>query len=148
MLRKPGSLYIGQRSTTLLKVKKFLDAEAKVLRHEPGKGKHKVVLCIYWIDINKSNLINCIVSFIALSINISFFYSRGKWVHYGVIWEMVNSLALEVGKRISSSFLFLSISIYIYISIDICIYIFIDYPITKENILLPQEVLSPIDIKN
>lgn len=41
MLRKPGSKYIGSRSNTLLKVKSFLDAEAKVIRHEPGKGKHK-----------------------------------------------------------------------------------------------------------
>jgi DNA ligase-1 len=32
MLRKPGSMYVGQRSNTLLKVKSFFDAEAKILR--------------------------------------------------------------------------------------------------------------------
>jgi len=40
MLREPGSIYIAGRSTTLLKVKTFRDAEAVVIRHEPGKGKH------------------------------------------------------------------------------------------------------------
>jgi DNA ligase-1 len=44
MLRQPKSLYVGNRSTTLLKVKSFFDAEAKVLDYEPGKGKHKVWL--------------------------------------------------------------------------------------------------------
>ena len=37
MLREPGSLYVGKRSMTLLKVKTFLDAEAKVVGYEPGK---------------------------------------------------------------------------------------------------------------
>jgi DNA ligase-1 len=41
MLRKPGSKYEFNRSSTLLKVKKFHDAEAKVVAHEPGKGRHK-----------------------------------------------------------------------------------------------------------
>lgn len=41
MLRDPDSLYEGTRSTTLLKVKKWHDAEAKVIGHEPGKGRHK-----------------------------------------------------------------------------------------------------------
>lgn len=41
MMRKPGSLYERAQSSTLLKVKKFLDAEAIVLGHEPGKGKHE-----------------------------------------------------------------------------------------------------------
>lgn len=41
MLRKPGSLYEAGRSHTLLKVKSFFDAEAYVIAHEPGKGKHK-----------------------------------------------------------------------------------------------------------
>lgn len=40
MLREPESLYVGKRSSTLLKVKKFLDAEATVIGHQPGKGKH------------------------------------------------------------------------------------------------------------
>jgi DNA ligase-1 len=41
MLREPDSLYEGNRSTTLLKVKKWHDAEATVIGHEPGKGRHK-----------------------------------------------------------------------------------------------------------
>lgn len=41
MLRQPKSKYVGSRSSTLLKVKSFFDAEAKVIRHEPGKGKFK-----------------------------------------------------------------------------------------------------------
>jgi DNA ligase-1 len=40
MLREPASKYVAGRSTTLLKVKTFHDAEATVIRHEPGKGKH------------------------------------------------------------------------------------------------------------
>src|SRR5262245_35905020 len=41
MLRKPGSKYEPRRSHTLLKVKTFHDAEAKVVDHAPGTGKHK-----------------------------------------------------------------------------------------------------------
>lgn len=41
MLRKPGSKYEVGRSSTLLKVKSFHDAEATVLEHLPGTGKHK-----------------------------------------------------------------------------------------------------------
>ena len=41
MLREPGSKYDIGRSSTLLKVKRFHDAEAVVLAHQPGKGKHK-----------------------------------------------------------------------------------------------------------
>ncbi len=41
MLRKPGSRYVAGRSSTLLKVKSFFDAEARVVGHLPGKGKHK-----------------------------------------------------------------------------------------------------------
>jgi DNA ligase-1 len=40
MLRRPESLYEAGRSTSLLKVKRFLDAEARVVAHEPGKGRH------------------------------------------------------------------------------------------------------------
>ena len=40
MLREPGSAYVAGRSTTLLKVKTFHDAEAVVVGHEPGKGRH------------------------------------------------------------------------------------------------------------
>lgn len=41
MLRQPGSKYVAGRSPTLLKVKKFLDAEAVVIGHDPGQGRHK-----------------------------------------------------------------------------------------------------------
>ncbi|GAA5946598.1 hypothetical protein JCM10213_006641 [Rhodosporidiobolus nylandii] len=41
MLRQPQSRYIPKRSTTLLKVKTFHDAEARVIGHEPGKGKYE-----------------------------------------------------------------------------------------------------------
>ncbi len=41
MLRKPGSRYEVGRSTSLLKVKTFHDAEARVIGHAPGAGKHK-----------------------------------------------------------------------------------------------------------
>jgi DNA ligase-1 len=41
MLRQPGSKYVAGRSSTLLKIKSFRDDEARVVGHEPGKGKHK-----------------------------------------------------------------------------------------------------------
>lgn len=41
MLRQPGSEYEVGRSMTLLKIKSVLDAEAVVIGHEPGKGRHK-----------------------------------------------------------------------------------------------------------
>ena len=41
MLREPGSKYVTGRSTTLLKVKTFHDAEARVLEHLPGAGRHR-----------------------------------------------------------------------------------------------------------
>jgi len=41
MLRQPGSRYVAGRSTTLLKVKSFFDAEAKVLGYKAGAGRHK-----------------------------------------------------------------------------------------------------------
>lgn len=40
MIRKPGSKYVVGRSDTLLKVKPFKDAEAVVIEHKPGKGRH------------------------------------------------------------------------------------------------------------
>jgi len=40
MARKPGSFYENKRSSTLLKIKNFLDAEATVVGHSPGQGKH------------------------------------------------------------------------------------------------------------
>ncbi len=41
MLRRPGSRYESGRSATLLKVKSFHDAEARVLQHQEGSGRHK-----------------------------------------------------------------------------------------------------------
>jgi DNA ligase-1 len=41
MLRQPGSRYETGRSPTLLKVKTFQDAEARVVEHLPGTGRHK-----------------------------------------------------------------------------------------------------------
>ena len=41
MLREAGSKYEEGRSSTLLKVKTFYDDEAVVLKHIPGRGKHK-----------------------------------------------------------------------------------------------------------
>lgn len=41
MVRQPGSLYVAGRSSTLLKVKPFQDAEAVIVAHYAGKGRHK-----------------------------------------------------------------------------------------------------------
>ena len=41
MLRQPGSRYEAGRSATLLKAKRFHDAEAQVIGHQPGSGRHK-----------------------------------------------------------------------------------------------------------
>jgi DNA ligase-1 len=41
MLRQPASLYEAGRSSTLLKVKTFCDAEARVVQHLPGSGRHR-----------------------------------------------------------------------------------------------------------
>ena len=41
MLRQPASLYVAGRSSSLLKVKTFHDAEALVVGHQPGAGRHK-----------------------------------------------------------------------------------------------------------
>ncbi|KAF8951034.1 hypothetical protein BDZ97DRAFT_1862051 [Flammula alnicola] len=41
MLRKPGSVYEGKRSSSLLKIKTFYDAEAIVTGYAPGKGRNK-----------------------------------------------------------------------------------------------------------
>lgn len=41
MLRQPGSKYVAGRSSTLLKVKSFHDAEATVVGHQAGSGRHK-----------------------------------------------------------------------------------------------------------
>ncbi|MCG8563626.1 MAG: DNA ligase [Desulfobacterales bacterium] len=41
MLRRPGSPYRAGRSRDILKVKTFQDAEARVVGHRPGKGRHR-----------------------------------------------------------------------------------------------------------
>jgi DNA ligase 1 len=41
MLRQPGSRYEAGRSATLLKAKRSHDAEARVIEHQPGAGRHK-----------------------------------------------------------------------------------------------------------
>jgi DNA ligase-1 len=41
MLREPNSKYEVGRSTTLYKVKNFKDADAIVIGHQPGAGRHK-----------------------------------------------------------------------------------------------------------
>ncbi len=41
MLRQPGSKYVAGRSSSLLKVKSFHDAEALVVGHQAGAGRHK-----------------------------------------------------------------------------------------------------------
>jgi DNA ligase-1 len=41
MLRQPGSRYLAGRSSTLLKVKTFHDADARVIEHLAGAGRHK-----------------------------------------------------------------------------------------------------------
>ncbi len=41
MLRQPSSRYEAARSATLLKVKRFHDAEARVVAHLPGTGRHR-----------------------------------------------------------------------------------------------------------
>lgn len=51
MLRKPGSKYESGRSSTLLKVKSFHDAEAKVLKHLEGAGKHKGRLGALFVEL-------------------------------------------------------------------------------------------------
>ena len=44
MLHRAGSAYQGGRSDDLLKVKPYLDAEARVIAHLPGQGKYTGVL--------------------------------------------------------------------------------------------------------
>jgi DNA ligase 1 len=49
MLRKPKSNYERTRSSTLLKVKKFLDTEVTVTSYEAGKGRHKGRVGALWV---------------------------------------------------------------------------------------------------
>lgn len=49
MIVRPGSYYTPRRTDSILKVKKFEDAEAVVFKHEPGKGKHKGRMGALWV---------------------------------------------------------------------------------------------------
>ena len=52
MLRKAGSHYESGRSATLLKVKRFLDSEARVLKHLEGAGRHKGRLGALFVELS------------------------------------------------------------------------------------------------
>ena len=52
MLRQPNSKYETGRSSTLLKVKRFHDREARVLEHLPGTGKHKGRMGALSVELN------------------------------------------------------------------------------------------------
>lgn len=52
MLRAFGSRYEEGRSNTLLKVKTFKDAEAVIVGHEPGRGKHKGRMGAVLVEMN------------------------------------------------------------------------------------------------
>lgn len=58
MLRRPGSPYSAKRTSDLLKVKSFVDEEAKIVGYIPGKGKHAGRLGAY-----KCKLLSSGVSF-------------------------------------------------------------------------------------
>jgi DNA ligase-1 len=51
MLRQPGSRYENGRSTTLQKLKSFHDAEARVLAHQEGAGRHKGRLGALFVEL-------------------------------------------------------------------------------------------------
>lgn len=59
MLRKPGSRYEVGRSSTLLKVKTFRDAEARVRRHLPGAGKHAGRLGALECELEDGTVFSC-----------------------------------------------------------------------------------------
>ena len=52
MVRKPGSQYERTRSSTILKVKKFLDMEVIVTDYEPGEGRHKGRVGALWVRLS------------------------------------------------------------------------------------------------
>ncbi len=52
MLRKPKSNYERTRSSTLLKVKRFLDREVIVTDYEAGKGRHKGRVGALWVRLS------------------------------------------------------------------------------------------------
>lgn len=59
MLRRPASLYEPRRSSSLQKVKRFLDCEAVVVGHEPGKGRHKGRLGALLVELPNGTKFNC-----------------------------------------------------------------------------------------
>lgn len=58
MVRKPQSRYEAGRSSTLLKVKSFHDAEARVLAHVPGLGRHKGRLGALMVELTDGTQFN------------------------------------------------------------------------------------------
>jgi DNA ligase-1 len=52
MVRKPGSHYERSRSSTILKVKKFLDMEVIVDDYEAGEGRHKGRVGALWVKLS------------------------------------------------------------------------------------------------
>jgi DNA ligase-1 len=52
MVRKPGSHYERTRSSTILKVKKFLDMEVIVDDYEAGEGRHKGRVGALWVKLS------------------------------------------------------------------------------------------------
>ncbi len=52
MVRKPGSHYERTRSSTILKVKKFLDMEVIVTDYEPGEGRHAGRVGALWVRLS------------------------------------------------------------------------------------------------
>ena len=59
MLREAGSLYVGNRSSTLLKVKTFFDDEAVITGYVPGQGRHKGRLGAYTCKMKNGNEFSC-----------------------------------------------------------------------------------------
>ena len=50
MLHRGGSLYRAERSTDLVKVKPYDDADARVVSHVPGRGKHAGRMGAIWVE--------------------------------------------------------------------------------------------------
>ena len=50
MLHRGASLYRAGRSDDLLKLKEHEDAEARVLAHLPGKGRHAGRMGALWVE--------------------------------------------------------------------------------------------------
>lgn len=52
ILRRPQSSYIAGRSRDILKVKSYQDADAVVIGHRPGKGRHAGRLGALWVELS------------------------------------------------------------------------------------------------